>query len=81
VASDGAVYFSDSGNGRVREVAPNGIITTVGETVPLSSTAVPALEATPGQNAPAGLAIGPDRRCISAPDRSTASQRRGISNE
>lgn len=62
VASDGSVYFSDSGNGRVREVAPNGIITTVagGGTVPLSSTAVPALEATFGQNAPAGLAIGPD---------------------
>jgi hypothetical protein len=62
VASDGAVYFSDSGNGQVREVAPNGIITTVagGGTVPLSSTAVPALKATFGQNAPAGLAIGPD---------------------
>jgi hypothetical protein len=28
--------------------------------VPLSSTAVPAIEATFGQNAPAGLAIGPD---------------------
>jgi trimeric autotransporter adhesin len=62
VASDGAVYFSDSGNGRVREVAPNGIITTVagGGTVPLSSTDVPAHEATFGPSAPAGLAIGPD---------------------
>jgi hypothetical protein len=61
VASDGAVYFSDSGNGRVREVAPNGIITTVagGGTVPLSSSAVPANEATFGRSAPAGLAIGP----------------------
>lgn len=63
VASDGGVYISDSGNDRIREVAPNGIITTVagGGTMPLSSTAVPALEATFGQSAPAGLAIGPDQ--------------------
>ena len=62
MASDGAVYFSDSYNDRVREVAPNGIITTVagGGTVPLSSIAVPALEATFGQNAPVGLTIGPN---------------------
>ena len=62
MASDGAVYFSDSGNDRVREIARNGIITTVagGGTVALSSTVGPALTSTFGQNAPAGLAIGPD---------------------
>ncbi len=29
VASDGTLYIADSGNGRIRKVTPNGIITTV----------------------------------------------------
>jgi sugar lactone lactonase YvrE len=29
VAQDGTVYFSDSGNGRVREVLPDGVIKTI----------------------------------------------------
>jgi hypothetical protein len=62
VGSDGAVYFSDSDNDRVREVSPDGIITTVagGGTTPLSTNDVPALEASFGTNDPAGLALGPD---------------------
>ena len=63
VAGDGAVYFSDSGNGRVREVAPNGIITTrrrrwdgADSRRPPSPRSKPPL----ARDAPAGLAIGPD---------------------
>ena len=62
IASNGTVYFSDSGNGRVREVLPDGVIKTVagggrlplpdraGETVPALRAALPNL---------AGVALGP----------------------
>lgn len=61
VASSGAVYFSDSGNGRVREVEPDGTIETIagGGSVALGTASVPALAASFGAQ-PAGLAIGPD---------------------
>ncbi len=34
VAGDGTVYIADTGNGRVRRVAPNGVITTIAGSVP-----------------------------------------------
>lgn len=62
VAADGAVFFSDSGNGRVREVEPDGTIETVagGGPTPLGTAPVSALQASFGQEGPMGLAIGPD---------------------
>lgn len=62
VASSGAVYFSDSGNGRVREVQTDGTIETIagGGSVSLGTAPVPALAASFGEQQPAGLAIGPD---------------------
>jgi hypothetical protein len=61
VTSSGALFFSDSGNDRVREVDPDGTITTVagGGTVTLGTAPVPALQASFGPG-PAGLTIGPD---------------------
>lgn len=62
VAKSGALYFSDSGNGRVREVQPDGIIETIagGGSATLGTAPVPALAASFGKQQPAGLAIGPD---------------------
>ncbi len=62
VANSGAVYFSDSGNGRVREVQPDGTIETIagGGPVDLSTTSVAALQASFGEQGPAGHAIGSD---------------------
>lgn len=62
LANNGTLYISDSGNGRVRAVAPDGIICTVagdgkgGAGMVLRS--MPALKASLGEVA--GLAIGPD---------------------
>lgn len=64
VARDGTVYFSDSGNDRVRAVLPDGRVETVagdGRTGPHGGEILrptPALDASIGQ--PKGLAIGPD---------------------
>jgi len=63
VAGDGAIYFSDTGNGRVREVLPNGIIKTIigGGTRPLGQGSMPALSASINkQFTLTGLAIGPN---------------------
>jgi hypothetical protein len=62
VARNGAMYFSDSGNGRVREVEPDGTIETIagGGSVALGTGSAPALQASFGAEGPAGLAIGPD---------------------
>jgi hypothetical protein len=62
VVKNGTVYFADSGNGRVREVLPNGIIKTVagGGKRALPNRVgehVPAREASLG--AVAGIAIAP----------------------
>jgi hypothetical protein len=62
VAKNGTVYFADEGNGRVREILPDGIIETVagGGTVPLGSKPVPALSASfGGPSSLFSLAIGP----------------------
>jgi hypothetical protein len=63
VARNGTIYFADEGNGRVREVLPDGIIETIagGGTVPLGMKPVAALSAK--FSAPSGLfgpAIGPN---------------------
>jgi hypothetical protein len=63
VARDGTVYFSDTGNGRVREVLSNGIIKTVvgGGTRALGQGSMPALSASINkQFILAGLTIGPN---------------------
>jgi len=63
VAKNGTVYFADEGNGRVREILPDGIIETVagGGTVPLGSKPVPALSASfGGPSSLFGLAIAPN---------------------
>lgn len=62
IARNGTIYFSDSGNGRVREVLPDGIIETVagGGRLPLPDRAgekVPALRA--ALSDPLGVALGP----------------------
>lgn len=66
VARNGAVFFSDSGNERVREVLPDGIIRTVagGGTTPLRTTSIRARDAILATGlgdwtGVAGLAIGP----------------------
>ena len=62
VARSGALYIADSGNNRVREVLPNGIIETVAGNGNGNSGMV--LSATPALQAPlgevSGLAIGPN---------------------
>lgn len=57
---DGSLYISDTGNSRVRRVAPNGIITTVAGTGErgYSGDGGPADQAK--LSAPAGVAIAPD---------------------
>ena len=63
VAKSGTIYFSDTGNGRVREVLPNGIIETSigGGTRPLGQGAMHALSASINkQFTLTGLAIGPN---------------------
>jgi hypothetical protein len=63
VAKDGTIYFADGGNGRVREILPDGIIETIagGGTVPLGMKPVAALSASFGSPSSLfGLAIGPD---------------------
>ena len=62
IARNGTVYFSDSGNDRVREVLPDGIIETVagGGRLPLPDRVgekVPALRAALPD--PLGVALGP----------------------
>ena len=66
VTKAGALVFADSGNERVREVLPNGIIRTIagGGTTPLGRSQVRAPDATLGKPDSgsahlAGLAIGP----------------------
>ena len=62
LAADGTLFFADEGNGRVRAISPNGIITTVvgtGTSSPTSgfvSNGTPALRAVV---APNDVAIGP----------------------
>jgi hypothetical protein len=63
VAKTGTVYFSDTGNGRVREVLPNGVIQAVAGGGPeaIAQTPVPALDASFGGSLSVlGLAIGPN---------------------
>ena len=63
VARNGTVYFADTGNGRVREVLPNGIIKTIigGGTRTLGQGSMPALDASINkQFTVTGLAIGPN---------------------
>jgi sugar lactone lactonase YvrE len=65
VAQDGTVYFSDSGNGRVREVLPDGVIKTIvgGGTREIEQGSMPALSVSlnkPSTEEPAGLGIGPN---------------------
>ncbi len=58
---DGSVYLSDIGNGRVRRVTPDGIITTVAgnpNACCVHRDGIPATQAWLGF--PAGLAIAPD---------------------
>lgn len=60
VARTGALYIADSGNNRVREVLPDGIIETVAGNgnSGMVLTATPALQASLGEVS--GIAIGPD---------------------
>ncbi len=65
VARDGTVYFSDSGNGRVREVLPDGVIRTIvgGGTREIEQGSMPALSVSlkkPSTEGLAGLAIAPN---------------------
>ncbi|MGA3354479.1 MAG: hypothetical protein ABSD85_15050 [Acidimicrobiales bacterium] len=62
-AKNSTIYFSDEGNGRVREIMPDGIIETVagGGTIPLGTKPVAALSAKfPAPSELFGLAIGPN---------------------
>jgi RHS repeat-associated protein len=45
---DGSVYFSDYGNGRIRKIAPNGVITTVAGGGSSGQDGIPATEASIG---------------------------------
>jgi sugar lactone lactonase YvrE len=71
VSASGTVYFSDTGNGRVREVLPDGDIETVAggghQALPARpGTEIPALSASFGS--PAGLAFGPGHQLYVAAD-------------
>jgi hypothetical protein len=71
VAPNGTVYFADGGNGRVREILPNGIIKTVagGGDVMVARTPVTALSARLGQAGQLnGLAIGTNGELYLATD-------------
>ncbi|MFT5684173.1 MAG: DNA-binding beta-propeller fold protein YncE [Myxococcota bacterium] len=59
-ASDGSVYIADSGNHRIRRIAPDGTITTVAGTGTASSSGDPGEALTSGLNWPVDVAIGPD---------------------
>lgn len=64
VAANGTIYFSDTGNGRVREILPNGIIKTVagGGSNYIAEAPMPALKAAFCRYACVeGLAFGPNR--------------------
>jgi sugar lactone lactonase YvrE len=64
VAPDGTVYIADSGNLRIRAVAPDGTISTVAGTgtISVSPTPVPpgGAAATAAELSPDGLAVGRD---------------------
>ncbi len=59
LASNGTVFFADTGNNHVREITPNGIIETVagGGAVPIDLGPEPALQA--ALTDVTGLAVGP----------------------
>jgi RHS repeat-associated protein len=61
IGPDGSLYIADTGNSRIRRIAPDGLITTVagdGRLGYAASDGVPATEA--ALNHPMGIAIGPD---------------------
>jgi len=60
VASDGSVYIADTGNGRIRRVGPDGIVTTVAGAgvYDFSGDGGPATQAT--LDLPAGVAVASD---------------------
>ncbi|HEY2408206.1 MAG TPA: RHS repeat-associated core domain-containing protein [Polyangiaceae bacterium] len=60
VAPDGTIYFSDTGNNRIRKVGTNGIISTVAGGGGSNTDGVPATSASLSR--PSGLAIGPDAK-------------------
>jgi RHS repeat-associated protein len=55
--ADGTVYIADTGNSRIRRIAPNGIITSITGSQAIGDGG-PALQAE--LNYPQGLALGPD---------------------
>ncbi len=62
IASNGTVYFADNGNGRVREILPNGVIQTVagGGDATLGTEPVAATRADLGVNELNGVTLGPN---------------------
>lgn len=61
VTHDGILYFSDTGNNRVREVLPDGIIKTVAGGGALKLGVASAQARSVDLSDPAGMAFGPDR--------------------
>jgi len=60
-APDGSVYIADSGNNRIRRVAPDGTITTVaGGGSPKDGLGDGGPAAQAALSAPSGVAVGPD---------------------
>lgn len=63
VGRDGSLYVSDTGNGRIRAVTPNGIVHTVigGGSAALTATSAPALAVSLGDVPQSfALAVGPN---------------------
>lgn len=63
VGRDGTLYISDTGNGRIRAVTPNGIVQTVigGGSAPLTASTAPALAVSIGSMPQSfALAVGPN---------------------
>ncbi len=71
VARDGTVFFADSGNGRVREILPNGVIETVaggGTRSPRRAPVVAVRARFASDDELNGLAVGPNGELYVAAD-------------
>ena len=68
VAPDGAVYLADTGNNRIREIAPDGIITTVAGNGTLGAAGEGGPATAAQIDAPSAVTLGPEGNLYVADD-------------